>query len=61
MATLDELAEMDERKRLELNIAEKKALIAEAKKRYGSDWKKFVPGMGKGGGGMDWEALRFQL
>jgi hypothetical protein len=60
MATIDQLEEKNEMKKLELSIAEKQALIAEAKKRYGSDWRRFLPTTG-GGSQMDWNALRFRL
>lgn len=45
-----------------LEIEQKKALIAEAKKRYGKDWQKFIPGISGGvKSGMDWNALKFRI
>jgi hypothetical protein len=41
----------------EVSIQEKKALIAEAKKRYGSGWQKILNFKS----GMDWQALKFKL
>jgi hypothetical protein len=44
--------------RLKLDIAQQKALEVEAKKRYGSDWKRFFGNMKSG---IDWSALKFRL
>lgn len=58
MPNLAELEEMNEKKATELSIAEKEALIKEAKKRYGSDWKKMFSGMKSG---IDWNAIKFRV
>lgn len=47
---LEHLQIKDEETTHELNIAQKKALIAEAKRRYGTDWKAIVGKFTKG----DW-------
>ena len=39
---IGDLEEEKERVGDELDIAQKKALIAEAKKRYGADWQKML-------------------
>ena len=54
----EELEEEEERTNHQLNIAEKKALLKEAKKRDGRDWKLHMP---KIESGLDWDALRFRL
>ena len=56
---IGELEEENERKSVEMSLAEKKAIIAEYKKRYGKDWRKFIPMNWKTG--LDWQALKFQL
>ena len=56
--TVEALEEENERTAQQLSIAEKRALITEAKKRYGRDWKLHLP---KVESGMDWDALRFRL
>lgn len=56
--TIDELEEQEERIDHQLSLAEKKALLAEAKKRYGRDWKIHLPEIKSG---MDWEALKFKM
>lgn len=56
-----DLGELEEEKEIvadELDIAQKRALIAEAKKRYGTDWKKMLSGVKSG---MDWDAVKFRL
>lgn len=40
--TIEELEEEEERTEYQLSIAEKRALLAEAKKRYGKDRKSVV-------------------
>ena len=55
---LGELEEDKERYADELDIAQKKALIAEAKKRYGSNWKDKLGGIKSG---LDWQAVKFRL
>lgn len=57
MVDLNELEETNEAKQLELSIEEKKALIAEAKKRHGKDYLNFF----KGDSGIDWQSLKFTL
>jgi hypothetical protein len=41
----------------QVSIEEKKALIKEAKRRYGKDWTKILNVKS----GMDWNALKFRL
>ena len=65
-ASLEELEEKKQRAITMTEIArqqaERKALIAEAKRRYGKDWMQFFKGSGKGGGsGIDWNAVKFKL
>jgi len=55
---LGELEEQDERATTQLSIEQKMALIREAKKRYGKDWKLHLP---KITSGLDWQALKFKL
>jgi len=57
---LNSLELEDEAKKRELSIEEKKALITEAKKKYGKDWSKMLNFGGKGSG-MDWNALKFRM
>lgn len=71
--TPEELEQIKQQRQSQLDIArlekerteneiEKRALIAEAKKRYGKDWTKFFSGGGKGrGSGIDWQALKFRV
>jgi hypothetical protein len=47
---LERLQVRDEEASHELSIAQKRALIAEAKRRYGNDWKQVFSKMTKG----DW-------
>ena len=56
--SLDELESENEKMAASLSIEEKKALIREAKRRYGKEWKLHLP---KVKSGMDWDALRFRL
>lgn len=56
--SLEYLEEEDERKQVELSIEEKKALIAQAKQKYGKDWKFHFPEIKTG---LDWNALKFKL
>ena len=60
-ATLAELELRDEALQKQVSIEEKKALIKEAKKRYGRDWSKILNTFNKNGSGMDWQALKFKL
>ena len=48
----------DERLSHELSIEQKKSLIAEAKKRYGRDWRKMFEGVHSG---LDWNAVKFRI
>jgi len=56
--TIEELEEQEERTDHQLSLAEKRALLEEAKKRYGKDWKLHLP---KIESGMDWNSLRFRM
>lgn len=56
--SLDELEEDNDRTATQLSIEQKQALIREAKKRYGNDWKLHLPEIKSG---LDWNALRFRL
>ncbi len=56
--TIEELEDEEERTDHQLSISEKRALIAEAKKRYGKDWRLRLP---KIESGMDWSALKFRM
>ena len=58
---LSQLELEDEARKRELSIEEKKALIAEAKKRYGKDWSKMFSSFSGKGSGMDWAALKFRM
>lgn len=56
-----DIGELEEEKEMvgeQLEIEQKKALIAEAKKRYGNDWKKFL---GDIHSGFDWDSLKFKM
>ena len=55
---LNELELENEALEQKMSIEEKKAIIAEAKRRYGKDWTKFF---GNVHSGMDWEALKFKI
>jgi len=54
----DSLEEEDERLAARLKVEEKRALLAEVKKRYGKDWRHHLPNIKSG---LDWDALRFRL
>jgi len=58
---LNQLELEDETRAKELSIAEKKALIAEAKRRYGRDWRRFFSHFLGKGSGIDWSAIKFRL
>lgn len=59
---LNQLELEDEAASKRVSLEEKKALIAEAKKRYGKDYLKFFSKFtSKDGTGMDWAALKFRL
>jgi hypothetical protein len=59
---IEELELINQEKDLELSLEQKKALIAEAKRRYGTDWKKYIPGLsGNINSGIDWNSLKFTL
>ena len=56
-----DLGELEEEKEIyadKLDIEQKKALIAEAKKRYGTNWRSVL---GNVKSGMDWDAVKFRL
>jgi hypothetical protein len=55
---MNNLEEQNELKQRELELEQKKALIAEAKKRYGRDWSKYFSNVHSG---IDWQALKFKL
>jgi len=55
---LNQLEIQDEAMERKLSIEEKRALIAEAKRRHGKDWKQFL---GNIHSGMDWDSLKFKL
>jgi len=63
--TLANLEMKDEALQKQVSIEEKKALINEAKRRYGRDWStilnSFVKKGSSGGSGMDWQALKFKI
>ena len=62
MSTLAELEEENEKAAAQVSLEEKKALIAEARRRHGGDWKKFLSDAGGGfRSGIDWQAVRFKL
>lgn len=56
--SIEELMEEKERMDIEAQIAEQKALRAEAKKRYGSDWSRMFKGAKSG---IDWDSVKFKL
>ena len=58
---LAQLELQDEVAAKQVSIEEKRALIREAKKRYGKDYLKFFSHFIKGGSGIDWSALKFKL
>ena len=51
----------DEAASKEVSISEKRALIREAKRRYGKDYLKFFSKFTGKGSGIDWNALRFRM
>lgn len=61
VSELAELEEENEAMRTKVSIAEQKALEAEAKRRYGKDWKSVLGGLGKFRSGIDWGAIKFKL
>jgi len=58
--TIDELEQEGEQLDRQLSVAQKRALLKEAKKRYGKDWKLHLPNLNIKSG-MDWNSLRFKL
>jgi len=58
---LNELELRDEAMSKEVSISEKRALIQEAKKRYGKDYLKFFNKLTSKGSGIDWNMLRFRM
>lgn len=59
--SLEDLEMEKQRVTSEQEIAEKRALIAEAKKRYGNDWKSnFTKFVGNTKSGIDWSAIKFR-
>lgn len=54
---LSQLELQDEAYSKQVSIEEKKALIAEAKKRHGKDWTRMLNVKS----GMNWEELKFKL
>ena len=59
--TLNQLELEDEAASKQVSIEEKKALIAQAKKRYGKDYLKFFSKFTSGSSGFDWSALKFRM
>ena len=59
--TLNQLELEEEAATKQVSIEEKKALIREAKKRYGKDYLQFFNKFASGGSGIDWQALKFTL
>jgi hypothetical protein len=59
--TLSQLELEEEAATKQLSIEEKRALIAEAKKRYGKDYTKFFAALTKSGSGIDWQAIKFRM
>lgn len=58
MPDLAELEEENEKATARLSIAEKTALIREARRRHGTDFKRFFSGWKSG---IDWQALKFRI
>lgn len=69
---IEELMEEDERLESEISVAQKQALLKQAKEQYGNDYKRLFKssggGNGEGGGGgggfksgIDWEAMKFRI
>lgn len=61
MEDLEQLEIENEALEQQVSIEEKKALIAEAKQRYGNDWKRHLSFLGNIHSGLDWEAVKFKL
>lgn len=60
--SLEELEMEKERVKAQVEVEQNKALIAEAKKRYGSDWKDKVGSFLKNSkSGIDWNAVKFRM
>lgn len=55
--SLDELEEESQECDAKLNIEQKKALIAQLKKKYGADWKRVFNIKS----GIDWQAVKFKV
>ncbi len=58
---LETLEEESQRKDTELQIEEKKALIRQAKAKWGSSWKEKLGGLLKGKSGINWTELKFRV
>lgn len=59
--TIDELEEEDAVQTIRASISDKKKIIREAKRKYGSDWKVQLIKFAKNTkSGMDWNALKFR-
>jgi len=56
--SLAELEEQNEEMSTKVSIAEKAALIREAKRRFGPDWKRFFSSVKSG---IDWQAIKFRV
>ena len=59
--TLNQLELEDEAAGKQVSIEEKRALIREAKKRYGKDYLRFFSKFTSGSSGIDWQALKFKM
>jgi len=62
--TIDELEALDEQLDKKLSVEEKKALIRQIKKQYGSDGIKLFKGGKEGGGiksGIAWDEIKFRV
>lgn len=60
--SLEELEMEKERTKIQVEAEQNKALIAEAKKRYGSDWRDKVGSFLKNSkSGIDWSAVKFRM
>lgn len=58
--SLERLEQLNQQKGVELSIAQKQALINEAKRRFGPDWKRML-NLGNVRSGIDWNSIRFRL
>jgi len=58
---LSQLELQDEAASRQVSIEEKRALVREAKRRYGKDYLKFFRNFTGKGSGIDWNMLRFRL